>query len=75
MADGDLDLLFVNPEAEHELMLNDIKGEFKSADAFTEGISVTFVIDVADFTGDGHLDLVVGNNGEPNELWLNGMPV
>jgi hypothetical protein len=73
--DGHLDLVAGNNNGTNKLYLNSGSGAFFNAD--TDGtvigndIDFTYSVVLGDVNGDGHLDLVAGNNGQTNKLYLN----
>ncbi|MCP5155818.1 MAG: VCBS repeat-containing protein [Ectothiorhodospiraceae bacterium] len=72
--DGDLDLVAGNDGSPNRLYLNNgttdpfagVTGANITADADS-----AFAVALGDIDGDGDLDLVVGNDGSPNRLYLN----
>ena len=74
--DGSPDVLIVNGGAANELWLNDGAGTF-TKDTRADGPGDPSVISdstgaaFADIDNDNDMDLVVTNDGAPNELWLN----
>jgi hypothetical protein len=72
--DGDLDVVAGNYDQANRLYLNNgtadpfsgVSGTDVTADA-----GLTFAIALGDVDGDGDLDVVAGNNGEANRLYLN----
>ena len=71
-ADGDLDL-FLATVWGIELHLNDGAGTFTDASAgrVPPGQTWTLALGLGDVDDDGDADLVLGNNGVQNQLWLN----
>jgi len=72
--DGDLDLIAGNDAAENRLYLNNGTGTLfgdVSGVSITEDIHHTRSIFLTDVDGDGDADLVAGNEGEVNRLYLN----
>ena len=69
--DGDVDIVIVSEDDQvNELHLNDGSGHFTDA---TDGLPVTGTsnaVQVADLSGDGHPDILIGNNGQ-NRFLLN----
>ena len=73
--DGDLDLVTGNDGQTNELYLNDGSGGFPGIN--TPGTAIGSETDssrsvvLGDVDGDGDLDLVAGNSGQTNKLYLN----
>jgi hypothetical protein len=72
--DGDLDIVTGNSEslnavAQYMVCLNDGTGNFPTAYSFGSGSSRP--LQLGDLTGDGALDIVAGNFGQPNKLYVN----
>ena len=73
-SDGDLDVVTGNWNRPNRYYLNS-----GTADPFTdsEGINlandsnITYSVALADMNGDGHLDVITGNNGAPSRLYVN----
>ncbi|GAB4122979.1 MAG: VCBS repeat-containing protein [Wenzhouxiangellaceae bacterium] len=73
-ADGDLDIIIANEHRANILLLNDGSGRFSDASAarLPRGEHDSEDIGIADFDGDGDLDIVVvSEDDQTNELYLN----
>jgi hypothetical protein len=72
-SDGFPDLLIGNFGENNKLLLNQGDGTFQEAVNAIPGNSTiqTTAIAIAEFDGDGYLDLIVGNYRQPDELFLN----
>ncbi len=58
-----------------QLYLNDGKGKFKDVSkdwGLHRAAGAGFGIGLLDFNEDGRIDVFVANDGEPNNLWING---
>ncbi|MEZ5464677.1 MAG: FG-GAP-like repeat-containing protein [Lysobacteraceae bacterium] len=73
-ADGDLDVLLANAFAHNLLYLNDGSGGFPAVGRVVGTTSGDYTRDAqfADIDGDGLLDLIVANDGNPTRLFLSG---
>jgi len=74
--DGDIDLIFGNTDGPNQLLLNNGGGAgnpFDGVDALDipGGNKVTHSVAAVDIDNDGDIDLVIGNDGSPNQLLLN----
>ncbi len=76
--DGDLDLVWGitrwgNPTPQNRLLLNDGSGRFADATAAQMPVDTddTTALVLADLDGDSDLDLVLGNDWQPNRLYRN----
>ena len=72
--DGDMDILIANEHRPNILLINDGTGRFtnESADRIPQVNHDSEDIGIADFNGDGHLDIVVvSEDDKTNELYLN----
>jgi len=73
-ADGDLDIIIANEHRANILLLNDGNGQFSDASEarLPRGEHDSEDIGIADFDGDGDLDIVVvSEDDQTNELYLN----
>ena len=72
--DGDLDVVAGNNGQINKLYLNDGEGDpFDTATGIAIGVDAdnTYAIVLGDLDGDGDLDVVVGNSGQTNKLYIN----
>ena len=73
--DSALDIVVGNRSQQNIVYLNDGAGEFSNAGAYTRwfgtGMDATAITAVGDMNGDGALDIVVGNSGQQNVVYLN----
>lgn len=71
--DGDLDALIANAGQQNRLYLNDGRGVFvdMTAIGLPQILDRSTALALADVEGDGDLDLLIGNEGEQNRLYLN----
>ncbi|MEM7205605.1 MAG: VCBS repeat-containing protein [Planctomycetota bacterium] len=71
--DGDLDVVFASRGAQNRLYLNDDAGLFVDATAARLPVDAdpTTCVTALDVDGDGDLDLLFGNRGRQNRLYLN----
>ena len=78
--DGDLDIVignYVKPDPNNPrdqpnaVYLNDGTGKFPTKRDFGTGSDKTESVAVGDMDGDGHLDILVGNDGQQSVVYLN----
>ena len=72
--DGHLDLVVGDIAGPNRLYLNDGVGDpFDTVPGtdITADLGSTFTVALGDVNGDGHLDVIAGNSGQPNRLYLN----
>ncbi len=72
--DGDLDLVVGNSGAENRLYLNNGTADpwnGVTGSSITTDIHTTYSVVLGDVDSDGDLDVIVGNNGAKNRLYLN----
>jgi hypothetical protein len=73
--DGALDIVVGNYQSQNAVYLNDGTGSFPYTSTFTRtfgpGDDDARSLAVGDMDGDGHLDIVVGDYGAPNLVYLN----
>ena len=63
--DGDVDIVVVSEDDQtNELYLNDGKGFFSDASARLPVTGTSNAVLVMDLTGNGHIDILIGNNGQ-----------
>ena len=63
--DGDVDIVVVSEDDQtNELYLNDGKGFFSDASARLPVTGTSNTVLVMDLTGNGHIDILIGNNGQ-----------
>ncbi|WP_340679257.1 FG-GAP-like repeat-containing protein [Paraglaciecola sp.] len=75
--DGDMDIVVGNTntlggaDRLNQLYLNNGSASFTAQNISSE-TDTTYALAVADINGDGSFDIVVGNDGQSNKLYLNG---
>ena len=70
-ADGDPDLVLANRDGQaNQILLNDGFLDFREAREFGTGSDETRSVVLDDLDGDGILDIVAANIGEPNGVYL-----
>jgi hypothetical protein len=74
--DGDLDVLVANTEYGGEnnaMYMNEGGGELRklAEGAFVTDGGSSYGVEAADIDGDGHLDVLVANNGDNNAMYMN----
>ncbi|MHC4992976.1 MAG: FG-GAP repeat domain-containing protein, partial [Planctomycetota bacterium] len=69
--DGHPDLVLANRDAQQNvILLNNGQARFDQRIPFGTGRDETRAVSVADLDGDGNLDWVTGNIGQPNAVYL-----
>ncbi len=69
--DGDLDVVIAVEGGKNLLLLNDGKGNFTHSYALTDRVEDSEDIGIADFNGDGHVDILfVAEDTKTNELYF-----